>query len=167
LPGSGRPVPIRGVMFAPTTKEIAAHIVCLSGRPVLLQQDLARIYGVTVSRLRDLVQQHADFFPGEFCFTPELEELYREGRAAGSCGAFTLPGALIAGALIKSPAVLARSVQVAGAFEARQREDASGTLFRTSTIPRQETHNIYARSKHAPLHSRAANWDCRSVTSYA
>ncbi len=110
--------PESSVMAAPTTEDIAAQIATMSGRPVLLEQDLARIYGVTVRRLRGLVQRHPRFFPGEFCFTAESSELYREGLPpVPDREAFTCAGALMAAALLHRPDQLARSVQVAAAFE--------------------------------------------------
>ena len=106
-------------MLEPTTDDIVAHIAWVGGRPILLEHDLARIYGITTTRLRGLVQRHPTCFPGEFCFTPEWEELCREGHVVGrDCAAFTFPGALVVAALLKRrPAVMARSIQVARAFE--------------------------------------------------
>lgn len=105
-------------MLEQAAEAIAEHIIWMGGRPVLLDHDLARIFGITTRRLRGVVERHPTCFPGELHFTPEREELLRAGHVVERCcGAFTMPGVIVAAALLKSPAVLVRSIQVARAFD--------------------------------------------------
>jgi hypothetical protein len=101
-----------------STPEIARCVTWLHDRPVLLQTDVARLYGLSVERLRALVQAHIECFPGELCFVPEPGELVRQHLAAESpVDAFTATGALMVATLIKSRPALTQGVAIARAFD--------------------------------------------------
>ena len=47
---------------------IQALIVSIHGQKVILDSDLAMIYGVTTKRLNEQVKRNSDRFPGDFVF---------------------------------------------------------------------------------------------------
>jgi hypothetical protein len=46
--------------------DIASRILILRGERVLLDQDLALLYGVTIKRLNEQVRRNLENFPGDF-----------------------------------------------------------------------------------------------------
>ncbi len=54
--------------------EIISQIYFIRGRKVMLDSDLARIYGVTTARLNQQVRRNLDRFPSDFMFELSLEE---------------------------------------------------------------------------------------------
>ncbi len=55
-------------------EQIARRIVFLRGEKVMLGQDLAKLYGVTVSALIQAVKRNADRFPEDFMYSLTSEE---------------------------------------------------------------------------------------------
>ncbi len=55
-------------------EEIISQIYVIRGRKVMLDNDLARIYGVTTARLNQQVRRNIDRFPADFMFELSLEE---------------------------------------------------------------------------------------------
>jgi hypothetical protein len=117
--------------------ESAIHTV--RGEKVILDVDLARIYGVTTKRLNEQVKRNARRFPADFAFRlskAELEHLARQlagpkrsdNRSQIATGsqkhrdprflpnAFTEHGALMAANVLNSPQAVAMSVLVVRAF---------------------------------------------------
>ncbi len=104
------------------TDPIQDWIVTVRGHRVLLQTDLARLYGLTASRLL----AHAQRFPGDFCFPLEPAEnagLFddRWDPRQRPC-AFTEHGALLVGYLIGTPESVEMSVRIARAFVGLRRQ---------------------------------------------
>ena len=56
-------------------KDIVARIVSVRGHRVLLDADLAGLYGVTTARLNQQVNRNLERFPADFIFTPSDQEL--------------------------------------------------------------------------------------------
>jgi len=54
--------------------EIISQIYFIRGRKVMIDHDLARIYGVTTARLNQQVRRNSDRFPSDFMFELSLEE---------------------------------------------------------------------------------------------
>jgi hypothetical protein len=54
--------------------EIISQIYLIRGRKVMLDSDLARIYGVTTTRLNQQVKRNIDRFPADFMFELTFEE---------------------------------------------------------------------------------------------
>ena len=101
-------------------------IVRLRGQAVLLDADLAAIYGVAVKRLNQQVTRNQDRFPEDFCFQltePEWRSL-RLQNATLKRGqhrkympyAFTEHGAIMAATVLNSPQAVHMSVAVVRAF---------------------------------------------------
>ena len=116
---------------APAPAErIQQRIVVLRGQRVILDADLAALYGVPTKRLNEQVKRNARRFPEDFCFqltSEEAKELQsnRSQIATGSWRhrdprsrpyAFTEHGAIQAANIINSETAIEMGVQVVRAF---------------------------------------------------
>ncbi len=105
--------------------DITGAILILRGRRVILDRDLAAIYGVTTGRLNEQVRRNRERFPEDFMFqltASELENL-RSQFAISSWGgrryrpfAFTEHGAIQAANVLNSRRAIAMGVYVVRAF---------------------------------------------------
>jgi hypothetical protein len=107
--------------------DIPSRILVLRGQRVLLDADLAELYGVPTERLNQQVRRNRAKFPPDFVFRLELSEL-RDNRlqiAGGSQKhrdprylplAFTEHGAIMAATVLNSPRAVEMSVYVVRAF---------------------------------------------------
>lgn len=105
--------------------EIGATIRVVRGHRVLLDDDLALVYGVTTKRLNQQVRRNADRFPPDFliCLTKQEVADLRLQNATSSWGgrrhsplAFTEHGAIMAATILNSPRAVQMSVYVVRAF---------------------------------------------------
>jgi len=55
-------------------EQVAQTILVLRGQKVLLDSDLARLYGVTTKSLNQAVKRNAERFPEDFMFQLTAEE---------------------------------------------------------------------------------------------
>lgn len=104
------------------------RILAIRGVKVILDEDLAELYGVEVRRLNEQVHRNMERFPGDFMFrlTPEENKSLRSQNAALKTGrgqhrkympyAFTEHGALMAASVLNSPRAVEMSVYVVRAF---------------------------------------------------
>jgi hypothetical protein len=123
------------------TENIASSVLTLRGLRVILDADLAALYGVTTKRLNEQFKRNADRFPADFGFRitrTEAETLNRSHNATGSQKhrdprfppfAFTEHGAIMAAMVLNSPHAVEMSVYVVRAF-VRLRE----LLFSSKTL---------------------------------
>jgi len=105
--------------------DITGAILILRGRRVILDRDLAAIYGLTTGRLNEQVRRNRERFPEDFMFqltASELENL-RSQFAISSWGgrryrpfAFTEHGAIQAANVLNSRRAIAMGVYVVRAF---------------------------------------------------
>jgi hypothetical protein len=113
-------------------ESIAQTIVVLRGQRVILDADLARLYGVTTKRLNEQVRRNTDRFPADFMFQLSDDEArnLKSHFATSSSGhggrrklplAFTEHGALMAASILNTPTAADVSVHVVRAF-VRMRE---------------------------------------------
>jgi hypothetical protein len=138
-----KPVPV-------ASENIDAAIQTIRGQKVILDADLARIYGVPTKRLNEQVKRNLDRFPEDFMFqlawdewrslkSQPIEAAGVEGNrsqfATGSRGhrdprslpfAFTENGAIMAASILNSPEAVRLSVFVVRAF-VKMRELLGGT----------------------------------------
>jgi hypothetical protein len=104
-------------------------IRAVRGRKVILDADLARIYGVTTKRLNEQVKRNLGRFPGDFMFrlTPnegqalqrsrsQFATLKRGGNIKYLPYAFSEHGAVMAANVLNSERAVAMSVFVVRAF---------------------------------------------------
>lgn len=104
---------------------ITQHILVLRGQKVLLDSDLAALYGVETRRLNEQVRRNLERFPEDFIFEVNAEEManLKSHFATSSWGgrrklplAFTEHGAIMAATVLKSPRAVEVSVYVVRAF---------------------------------------------------
>lgn len=107
---------------------IAGSILVLRGQKVLLDMDLAELYGVSTKALNQAVRRNAGRFPTDFIFRltrQELDILNRSQNVTGSLKhrnprfppvAFTEHGAIMAAAILNSSRAVEASVYVVRAF---------------------------------------------------
>lgn len=105
--------------------DIAKRIRVLRGQLVLLDADLANLYGVAPERLTELVRRNQSQFSVEFAFSVEPNEIrdLKPQAAASSRGgnrgaplAFTEHGVIMAATLLNNPHAVAMSINVVRAF---------------------------------------------------
>jgi hypothetical protein len=109
-------------------EHITGAILVLRGHRVLLDAELAALYGVTTKRLNEQVKRNVERFPEDFLFrlsAAEVETLNRSQFATGSQKhrnprfppyAFTEHGAIMAAMILNSPHAVEMSVYVVRAF---------------------------------------------------
>ena len=107
-------------------EEIALRVVVLRGQRVLIDADLARIYGTSTRRLNEQIRRNIRRFPEDFVFRLTAEEKaevvakcdhLRNLRFAKSLPyAFTEHGAIQAAHVLSSDAAVEMSVHVVRAF---------------------------------------------------
>jgi hypothetical protein len=108
--------------------DVDRRIFTLRGHKVMVDADLAELYGVTPKRLNEQVKRNQRRFPDDFIFqlTVEEPESLRSQIATLKPGrgqhrkyrpyAFTEHGAVMLASVLNSPAAVAASVQVVRAF---------------------------------------------------
>ena len=126
-------------------EEIVERIVLVRGRLVLLDADLAAMYGVTTKRLNEQVKRNVDRFPPDFSFALEDQDFaflrshfatsktVRESRGGRRYlpRVFTEHGAIMAAMVLNSPRAVQMSVYVVRAFvKFREALTSSATLVR-------------------------------------
>lgn len=107
-------------------KQIEMSILNIRGQRVMLDSELARIYGVTTKRLNEQVKRSLDRFPDDFMFQLSEEEevnLRAQLKSANSHGGrrtkyyvFTEHGAIMLASVLNTPIAVAASIQVVRAF---------------------------------------------------
>jgi hypothetical protein len=109
--------------------ELPTRIYLIRGRSVMLDSDLAKIYGVSTKRLNEQFRRNEQRFPEDFAFqltTQEFAEL-RSQIATSKKGrggrrnrpiAFTEHGAIMLASVLNSKVAVAASVNVVRAFVA-------------------------------------------------
>jgi len=108
--------------------QIARSIVMLRGQKVLLDAELAQLYGVTTKRFNEQVRRNLERFPADFMFqlTQAEWEGLRSQIATLKAGrgqhrkylpyAFTEHGAIMAATILNTPLAVEVSVYVVRAF---------------------------------------------------
>ena len=113
-------------------ERIVSRILLLRGQKVILDADLAELYGVSTGRFNEQVRRNRDRFPSDFMFRLTNQEVERlrsqiaisigEMRLVGRGGrrylphAFTEHGAIMAATILNTPRAIEVSVFVVRAF---------------------------------------------------
>jgi hypothetical protein len=106
-------------------ERITQSILLLRGQKVLLDAELATLYGVTTRRLNEQVRRNRKRFPADFLYELSAEELanLKSHFATSSWGgrrkpplAFTEHGAIMTATILNSPRAVEMSVYVVRAF---------------------------------------------------
>lgn len=135
---STKPMPTSSTRPAATAPallpRIESRIVVLRGLRLMIDADLAVLYGVTTKRLNEQVKRNADRFPSDFMFQLNAAE---KGEVVANCDhlaklkfskvlpyAFTEHGAIQAANVLASPQAVEMGIFVVRAF-VRMRELAT------------------------------------------
>ncbi|MEA2068756.1 MAG: ORF6N domain-containing protein [Verrucomicrobiota bacterium] len=124
-----------------TPQPIEPLIINLRGQRVILDADLAGIYGVPTKRLNEQVKRNSDRFPEDFMFRLTEAE---KAEVVANCdhlqnlkfspqlpAAFTEHGAIMAASVLNSPEAVAMSVFVVRAFvQMRERLTANAEILK-------------------------------------
>lgn len=122
------------------TRRVESKILVMRGRKVILDSDLAELYGVAVKRLNEQVKRNADRFPADFVFRTTARDLRSQiatskrgnqrGMKKGTIArggrryqpfAFTEHGAIMAATVLNSKRAVEMSIFVVRTF-VRMRE---------------------------------------------
>jgi hypothetical protein len=108
------------------TRGLEGRILLLRGLRVMLDTDLAEVYGVTTKRLNEQVRRNRDRFPADFMFqlsaaekdevVANCDHLRRLKFSATRPHAFTEHGALMLASVLNSATAVAASIQIVRAF---------------------------------------------------
>src|SRR5262249_359940 len=126
LTGEPGPMPRKKKPLIPVER-IEHAILLIRGHRVILDADLAALYGVTTTRLNQQVRRNIDRFPPQFSFLLTLQEftnLKLQFATSSSQGggrrklprAFTEHGAVMAASVLNTPIAIAVSIEVVRAF---------------------------------------------------
>ena len=160
-----------GVMpVAPAVESISLSIAALRGQRVILDSDLAALYGVETKRFNEQVKRNAARFPVDFMFqlTPEESDSLRSQIATLKTGrgqhrkylpyVFTEHGAIMAAMVLNSPRAVEVSVYVVRAFvrlreAALQHKDLAQQLaeLQDKTESLAMSHDTFSRNTRAQL----------------
>jgi len=108
-------------------EHIERRIYLIRGHKVMLDVDLAALYGVTTKRLNEQVKRNPGRFPEDFMFqlTPDEAEPLRSQIATSNKGrggrryspyVFTEHGAVMISSVLNTPVAIETSVKIARAF---------------------------------------------------
>lgn len=107
-------------------EDVERTILTIRGHKVILDADLARLYGVSTKRLNEQVRRNRNRFPDDFMFrlTPEeknevvanCDHLSRLKFSSALPLAFTEHGAIMAVSVLNSPRAIEASIFVVRAF---------------------------------------------------
>jgi hypothetical protein len=109
------------------SRKVSAKILVLRNQKVILDVDLAELYGVSVKRLNEQIKRNPKRFPPDFLFTltrAEYEDLRSQNATSSSSHggrrylphAFTEHGAVMAATVLNSRRAIEMSVFVVRAF---------------------------------------------------
>ena len=118
---------------------VAPKIYSVRNEPVVLDSDLALLYGVSTGNFNKAISRNASRFPGDFSFILTRKEfahlIFQIGTSKGRGGRRKLPrvftehGAIMAATILNSPRAVAMSMYVVRAFvKMRQELLADATL---------------------------------------
>jgi phage regulator Rha-like protein len=120
-------------------KELREKIYSIRGFQVMLDSDLAELYGVETRRLNEQVKRNIERFPAIFCFQLSIEEFENliSQFATSSWGGyrkmpfvFTEQGVVMLSTVLRSEKAITISIQVVKAFiEMRKIIQSNGYLF--------------------------------------
>ena len=107
-------------------ENIESRIFLIRGHKVMIDADLANIYGVTTKRLNEQIKRNRDRFPEDFMFQLTKEE---KDEVVANCdhlkklkyspvlpNAFTEHGAIMIATTLNSPVAVQASIHVVRAF---------------------------------------------------
>lgn len=113
-----------------TIQSAQQRIFTVRGQQVMMDRDLAQLYGVETKVLNQAVKRNMERFPSEFMFQPNHQELAnlksqfvtaRWGGDRRTPYLFTEQGVAMLSAVLKSPTAISVSIGIMNAFVAARR----------------------------------------------
>ena len=126
--------------------QIAGRIMQIRGMPVMLDRDLAELYGVDVKRLNEQVKRNAERFPADFMFQLTKDECLRSQIATLNMErgkhlkyypyAFTEGGIAMLSGVLRSQTAVEANIRIMRAFVAMRHAlmSSAGVLQRLGAI---------------------------------
>ena len=140
-------------------EQVANRILLIRGQRIMLDADLARLYGVSTKRLNEQVKRNCSRFPADFMFrltskekakvVAHCDHLQRLKFSATLPYAFTEHGALMLASVLNTPRAVEVSIFVVRAFvKLREKLSAHRTLaLRLMELERKtQSHDEHIRS---------------------
>jgi hypothetical protein len=155
-----------------SVEQIESQIFLIRGQKVMLDADLAELYGVETKRFNEQVRRNSERFPEDFMFQLTAEEFANlrsqfdtsslrsqiatsnnsVGNPAGRGGrrhlpyAFTEHGAIMAASVLNSPRAVEASVQVVRAFVQLRQMLASNAELSGKLVALEKKYDIKFRA---------------------
>jgi hypothetical protein len=131
-------------------ERVESRILLMRGEKVIIDADLAELYGVTTKALNHAIKRNSSRFPSDFLFTltpiekgevvTNCDHLHKLKFSKSLPHAFTEHGALMAANVLNSDRAVEASVQVVRAFvKLRQILASNAELSRKSKIMKRST----------------------------
>jgi hypothetical protein len=101
---------------------IETKIFVIRGEKIMLDRDLAELYGVETRALNQAVKRNADRFPADFMFTLSRDEILSISQSvislkfARNVNAFTEQGVAMLSGILNSSRAIAVNIQIMRAF---------------------------------------------------
>lgn len=109
-----------------TAKEVESLVIELRGQKVLLDRDIATLYGVETKRVNEAVKNNPDKFPHRFCFTLQVAEkqyvvenfdrMKNLKKSTVEPRAFTEGGLYMLATILKSPKATDTTIAIIDSF---------------------------------------------------
>ena len=121
-------------MFPVTTKDVEACMLQLRGKLVLIDRDVATLYGVETKRVIEAVRNNPDKFPPGYCFSlqkAEAQQLvenfdrFKTMKHSISNHAFTERGLYMLATILKSPRATQTTLAIIDTFVGTARDALS------------------------------------------
>lgn len=105
-------------------ERIDSKIYLIRGQKVLLDRDLAELYGVETRALNQAVRRNAERFPADFMFSLTREEIGRisqivissDLKFSNNVNAFTEQGVAMLSSVLRSPRAVQVNIEIMRAF---------------------------------------------------
>lgn len=152
-----------------SVEQIESQIFLIRGQKVMLDADLAELYGVETKRFNEQVRRNSERFPEDFMFQLTAEEFVNlrsqiatsnnsVGNTTGRGGrrhlpyAFTEHGAIMAASVLNSPRAVEASVQVVRAFVQLRQILASNSELSGKLAALEKKYDIKFRAVFEAIH---------------
>lgn len=109
-----------------TTQEVENRVIELRGQNVLLDRDVAALYGVETKRVNEAVKNNPDKFPDRYCFTLQVAEkqyvvenfdrMKNLKKSTVEPRAFTEGGLYMLATILKSPKATETTIAIIDTF---------------------------------------------------
>lgn len=114
--------PVRALSIVSPSETIESKIYLIRGKKVMLDRDLAILYGVETRALNQAVRRNPERFPDEFMFALTREEILRISQIvislkfSNSVLAFTEQGVAMLSSVLKSKRAIRVNIQIMKTF---------------------------------------------------